>query len=87
MATKTTKKKRGRPAAGAAVPLADRVAKSRAALEERGGAKIPSGWLQPEPARALKYLHTHGYQPTRVGCLSLALIEAAERERKSRKKT
>lgn len=78
MSTKKTNQVKRRQRAGEAVPLADRVAKSRAALEKRGGARIPSGWLQPEPAKALHYLHARGFDPTRVGCISRALVEAAE---------
>lgn len=90
MNTKKTNQVKRRRYAGEAVPLADRVAKSRAALVKRGGARIPSGWLQPVPAKALHYLHTHGFDPTRVGCIAQALVEAAEtlrkRERSPRKK-
>lgn len=79
---KANKVKKKTLTAGPAVPLAARVAKSRAALVKRGGSKIPGGWLQPEPAMALKFLHAHGYAPTRVGCIARALDEAADRERK-----
>lgn len=82
MNAKKTNQVKQRRHAGEAVPLADRVAKSRAALVERGGARIPSGWLQPEPAKALHYLHSHGFDPTRVGCISHALVDAAEKLRK-----
>lgn len=78
MATKKSNQvKRLRPAGGV-VPLADRVAKSRAALEKRGGVKLPTGWLQPEPAHAMEYLLSHGYATTRIGCIAKALFDTAE---------
>jgi hypothetical protein len=73
----STKKPRQSP--GGPVPLSERVAKSRAALEKRGGVKLPAGWLQPDAAKALKYLHKRGYAPTRTGCIARSLTEAAER--------
>lgn len=85
MKTKVTRAaKRERPSMNAA-----RVKKSRALLVKRGGAKIPGGWLQPEPAAALHTLHESGYAETRVGCIALALVEATERQRRreERRKT
>lgn len=81
MSAKTPARKRPGRSAGEPVPLAERVAKSRAALEKRGGAKIPSGWLQPDAAKALDYLHKHAYAPTRTGCIAKAVTEAAERSK------
>jgi len=54
------------------------VAKSREALEARGGVRLPTGWLQPDAARALHYLHMRGPDSTRLACISRALIDAAE---------
>lgn len=68
-------------APGDPVPLSDRVRQSRERLVKRGGCKIPAGFFQPGPAEALEFLHRHGYDPTRVGCMARALEEAAARLR------
>lgn len=55
---------------------AERVAKSRAALVERGGCKIPTGYLQPDAAKAVDYLLAAGYAGTKSAVISRALIDA-----------
>ena len=58
------------------IPKAETVARARAALEARGGIRIPTGWLQPEAAQALKALVAAGYAETRVGAIAQALLDA-----------
>lgn len=59
------------------VPLADRVAASRARAIEAGARKTPRGMLTPEAAHALDALLRAGYAPNATACIVRALIEAA----------
>lgn len=55
---------------------AERVAKARQALTQRGGRRIPTGWLQPDAARALDALVAAGYAPSATGAIAQALLDA-----------
>lgn len=54
----------------------ERVAKSRANLVANGGMKIPTGYLQPDAAKAVDYLLSAGYAGTKSAVISRALIDA-----------
>ena len=56
---------------------AERVRRARAALVERGGKRIPTGYLQPDAAAALQKLVDCGYAPSPVAAISKALLAAA----------
>lgn len=57
---------------------ASRVAKSRAALIERGGRRVPGGYLQPPVVAALESLLSAGYAPNPIGVISRALLDASK---------
>ena len=56
---------------------AQRVARAQAALLQRGGRRMPSGYLQPDAATALQKLVACGYAPSPVAVISKALLSAA----------
>ena len=56
---------------------AERVRRARAALLERGGKRIPTGYLQPDAAAALQKLVDCGYAPSPVAAISKALMSTA----------
>ena len=56
---------------------AERVRRARAALVERGGKRIPTGYLQPDAAAALQKLVDCGYAPSPVAAISKALMSTA----------
>ena len=56
---------------------AERVARAQAALVERGGRRMPSGYLQPDAAQALQKLVASGYAPSPVAVISKALLSTA----------
>lgn len=56
---------------------AQRVARAQAALVERGGRRMPSGYLQPDAAQALQKLVASGYAPSPVAVISKALLSTA----------
>ena len=56
---------------------AQRVARAQAALIERGGRRMPSGYLQPDAAAALQKLVACGYAPSPVAAISKALLATA----------
>lgn len=58
---------------------AQRVRRAQAALVERGGRRMPSGYLQPDAARALQSLVDTGYAPSPVAAISAALLDAQAR--------
>lgn len=53
-----------------------RVAKARKALLERGGRRIPTGYLQPAEAQALVHLVACGYAVSPVHAICKALLDA-----------
>lgn len=55
---------------------AQRVARARAKLVQEGGRRLPTGYLQPDAARALEALLGAGYGPSAVGVISAALLDA-----------
>jgi len=55
---------------------AQRVAKARQSLVQRGGRRIPTGYIQPDAAQALEALVSAGYAPSAVGAISQALLDA-----------
>lgn len=67
----------GRGAVNAPLTPAERVARAQAALVERGGRRMPSGYLQPDAAAALKKLVASGYAPSPVSAISKALLATA----------
>lgn len=62
------------------VPLADRVAASRARAIEAGARPTPRGVLPREAADALHHLLHSGYATSATGCIARALIDAAKRK-------
>lgn len=56
---------------------AERVARARIALVERGGRRMPSGYLQPDAAAALQKLVDCGYASSPVAAISKALLATA----------
>lgn len=63
---------------------AQRVARAQAALVERGGRRIPSGYLQPDAAQALESLVQAGYASSPVSVISAALLDVAKRRKRSK---
>ena len=55
----------------------ERVARSQAALLERGGRRIPGGGLQPDAAQALDALVRTGYAKNQSAVIARALLDAA----------
>ncbi len=55
---------------------AQRVRRAEAALKERGGRRIPGGYLQPDAAQALESLVQSGYAASPVAVISTALLDA-----------
>jgi hypothetical protein len=62
---------------------AQRVAKARAALIERGGRQVPPIYLQPEAANALQELLDSQYAGSTVAAISKALIDACKNMQQS----
>lgn len=56
---------------------AERVHRAQTALVERGGRRMPSGYLQPDAAAALQKLVDCGYAPSPVAAISKALMSTA----------
>ena len=56
---------------------AERVHRAQTALVERGGRRMPSGYLQPDAAAALQKLVDCGYAPSPVAAISKALLATA----------
>lgn len=57
---------------------AQRVARAQNALIERGGRRMPNGYLQPDAAAALQKLVDCGYAPSPVAAISKALLATAQ---------
>jgi len=55
---------------------AARVRKAEATLKERGGRRMPSGYLQPDAAQALVDLVLAGYGKSPLAVISAALLDA-----------
>lgn len=55
---------------------AQRVRRAEASLKERGGRRIPGGFLQPDAAQALADLVGSGYAASPVAVISAALLDA-----------
>lgn len=58
---------------------AQRVRRAEKALLERGGKRIPSGYLQPDAAQALADLVASGYADSPVAAISAALLDAQKK--------
>jgi len=54
----------------------ERVRRANAALVARGGQRMPSGYLQPCDAQALRELVASGYAASQVGAICKALQDA-----------
>ena len=54
-----------------------KVARSQTRLVNRGGRRMPSGYLQPDAAAALQKLVDCGYAPSPVSVISKALLVTA----------
>ena len=61
----------------ASLTPSQRVRLSEAALKERGGRRMPNGYLQPGAAQALAQLVADGYAASPVAVISKALLSAA----------
>lgn len=59
------------------------VRKSEEALKERGGCRMPNGYLQPDAAKALKELVDANYARSASAAINLALLEAKKRLKKN----
>lgn len=55
---------------------AQRVRRAEASLKERGGRRMPNGYLQPDAANALDALVATGYALSPVAVISAALLDA-----------
>ena len=55
---------------------AQNVRKSEAVLKERGGRRMPNGYLQPEAYQALQELVTAKYARSASAVINMALLEA-----------
>ena len=62
---------------------AQNVRKSEAVLKERGGRRMPNGYLQPEAYQALQELVTAKYARSASAAINQALIDAKKRLKKS----
>ena len=58
---------------------AQRVRKAQQALKERGGRRMPSGYLQPDAAQALADLVASGYGASPVAVISAALLDTQKK--------
>jgi len=63
---------------------AQRVRKAQQALKERGGLRMPSGYLQPDAAQALSDLVASGYGASPVAVISAALLDAKRKITRSK---
>lgn len=61
---------------------AQNVRKSEAVLKERGGSRMPNGYLQPESVKALKELVDAHYARSASAVINMALLEAKKRLKK-----
>lgn len=61
----------------------ERVTRANAALIDRGGRRMPSGYLQPEEAKALAELLAAGYAPNVVACIATAIKDAHKKIKRS----
>lgn len=61
---------------------AQRVRRAEASLKERGGRRMPNGYLQPDAAKALDDLVTTGYAPSPVAAISAALLDARKKAKR-----
>lgn len=59
-----------------ALTLSQRVRRAESSLKERGGRRMPNGFLQPDAAQALADLVQAGYAPSPVAVISAALLDA-----------
>lgn len=62
---------------------AQNVRKSEAVLKERGGSRMPNGYLQPDAVKALKELVDANYARSASAAINLALLEAKKRLKKN----
>ena len=62
--------------------LAQRVRRAEASLKERGGRRMPNGYLQPDAAQALDDLVTNGYALSPVAAISAALLDARKKAKR-----
>jgi hypothetical protein len=61
---------------------AQNVRKSEAALLERGGRRMPNGYLQPDAYQALQELVEANYAKSASAAINKALIDAKKRLKK-----
>lgn len=61
---------------------AQRVRRSESSLKERGGRRMPNGYLQPEAAKALDDLVANGYALSPVAAISAALLDARKKAKR-----
>ena len=57
-------------------PNSIRVLRANAALIDRGGRRMPSGYLQPDVASALQALIDSGYAQSPVAVINRAILDA-----------
>ena len=62
--------------------LAQRVRRAEASLKERGGRRMPNGYLQPDAAQALDDLVATGYALSPVAAISAALLDARKKAKR-----
>ena len=62
--------------------LAQRVRRAEASLKERGGRRMPNGYLQPDAAKALDDLVATGYALSPVAAISAALLDARKKAKR-----
>ena len=68
--------------ANAKLTNAQSVRKSEEALKERGGRRMPNGYLQPDGYQALQELLSADYAKSASAAINLALIDAKKRLKK-----
>lgn len=61
------------------IPLAERVAASRARAIEAGARPTPRGLLPPDAAKALDVLMETGYAGSQTACIARALVAVSRR--------
>lgn len=57
-------------------PNSIRVLRANAALLERGGRRMPGGYLQPDVASTLQLLISNGYAQSPVAVINRAILDA-----------
>lgn len=64
-------------------PNSIRVLRANAALLERGGRRMPSGYLQPDVASALQLLISSGYAQSPIAAINRAILDACKKTGKN----